>query len=77
MLVNLFHISIPPPLGIFSLAIKINFCLLADDIVCFKFNCFLLHVKFIKNGEIDSAFQKLKEWYPQVLKVGLLDIPLI
>ncbi|KAH7681487.1 Concanavalin A-like lectins/glucanases protein [Dioscorea alata] len=24
--------------------------------------------QFIKNGEIDSAFQKLKEWYPQVLK---------
>ncbi|XP_039124588.1 LOW QUALITY PROTEIN: ran-binding protein M homolog [Dioscorea cayenensis subsp. rotundata] len=24
--------------------------------------------QFIKNGEIDSAFQKLREWYPQVLK---------
>ncbi|URE41787.1 SPRY [Musa troglodytarum] len=28
--------------------------------------------QLIKNGNIDSAFQKLREWYPQVLQVGQL-----
>lgn len=31
-----------------------------------------LSMKLIRNGEIDVAFGKLREWYPQIAEVGTL-----
>jgi hypothetical protein len=32
-------------------------------------NSSLDFLKLIMNGDIDSAFKRLEEWYPQVIKV--------
>jgi len=29
-------------------------------------------MKLIRDGEIDAAFGKLREWYPQIAEVGSL-----
>lgn len=29
-------------------------------------------MKLIRDGEIDAAFGKLREWYPQIVEVGSL-----
>lgn len=33
---------------------------------------FFLSMKLIRGGEIDDAFGKLREWYPQIAEVGTL-----
>ena len=32
---------------------------------------FLLEIKLIRSGQIDAAFSKLHEWYPQIVQVSL------
>lgn len=38
----------------------------------FLTNSFSLSMKLIRNGEIDAAFDKLRNWHPWIVQVGWL-----